>query len=315
MRQLRLRKPGNTATETYEDVRQALRAIDKRPGVFPKLHTVTIEYYRTSTRIADIIGPPAGFCDDVGSLRCTSVGRHIFPLPERNLEIRFENPRSIAAWETIMASRGSLRLSAGEYDEVMFWRCWPAYETDMEPNMSRIPKCSTFSECHAFVQELSTKAVCAFAHEVDYLTSIDHGGKVGKVLEGLDEESKDALADEAPYRAYNKWSRPCFVEHCVEALTDDFDRSRRRPLLLELTAESSSEDMDAVTELLSYNVAGELMPTGVLRMMIDKRENENTELIEKRGFWWYGKPRHMLDDFGGSRVWPGIETDLSLFEE
>ena len=313
MYHLRLHKPRDTAAETYADVRCSLIEIERRPDAFPKLQTVTIEYYTPTTRIVDMIGPLHGLWDEVDELRCVSVGRHMFPVPERNFEIRFENPRTIAPWETTMASRGNLKISVEEYMQVIFRRRWHAHEHEQGLNtiISAIPKFHTLAECHRVVADLSIKAVCALAHEVDYLSSLDHGRRA---RDGLTEVSEKVLAEHAPYRAENNWSQPGQDEDLPHAFNEDFDRSRRRPLLLNITLESSSEDLEAVTELLDCNLAVELMPTGLLRMVIDKMENQE-KLIEERGFWWYAKPRHMKYDFGGSRVWPCTETDLRRFEE
>lgn len=84
-----------------------------------------IYYYCKATRIADNIGPPNGLWDNVDGLRCTSVGRHVLSMPERQLEILFENPRTFAAWNAMMAARGSLRMDTCKYWIALIRYSWP----------------------------------------------------------------------------------------------------------------------------------------------------------------------------------------------
>lgn len=192
---------------------------------------------------------------------------------------------------------------------------WPNAhgEGGIAQTIKDIPICSTFDECHRFVEDLSAKALFNFANEVDFLTRLDHFSGTGQKIYGP--EIHRWLSEEAPWRAEQWWLQLGADISPLQTITRNFDRSQSRPLLLNITPESSSKDLEAVTELLNCNLAGELMSKGLLRMVIDKMEAQGTDMIEKRGWCYYGNSGDNLYDFGGSKVWPGLETDLTAWNE
>lgn len=295
---LRIAKPRHAIKETYTDIRNALVALDRYWDTVKRLRTLTIEYYDPFARVIDMLRPLHSPWNEPSGLRCVSVGRHSLSLPGRNLEIYFENPRTVAAWASVTNSESRFQTDPYTYNTVLKWRAWQAGATS---KIFFLPqKCRTVASCHDFSTAMSVIAIRMFVNEMDSLQASHMNRPVGRRREP-DSKAWYSMADRGTYRAENFWSQPG-ADNGRGSRREDFDRFKPRPRIMCISQTSSSEDLNGVTEMFNCNLPGEVMPTYFLRMVVDGMR-DGKETVERRGREYYA-------ELGDSRVWPGLEVEI-----